>query len=302
MTLERQLNSLDFRGANSIDKHHNGDYLLSASQLDAVLRISGQDGSLIWRLGGASSSFKLRGFNFSRQHDARFVDPKDLPDERDRSLEYITLVDNAVDHAAANQTSRITSAALLIGLDIVRMEAIPIRRILRPDGEATLFGGNACLLPNKNFWISWAGDGYATEYDQQNELVMEARFRSDRFTTYRAYKGDFKAEPVEPPTLACFAFGTSLTDVVTVCYVSWNGATEVRQWRFYSASAGVRSSLVGAVAKTGFETRIQIPVQASAIIAEGLDGDGRILGTSPSADVMMVKQWPIEGSSGHDEL
>lgn len=51
-----------------------------------------------------------------------------------------------------------------------------------------------------------------------------------------------------------------------------------------------------------FQSRIQIPVQASAIIAEGLNRDGGILGTSPSADVMMVKQWPFEGSGGHDEL
>ena len=58
-------------------------------------------------------------------------------------------------------------------------------------------------------------------------------------------------------------------------YVSWNGATEVRQWNFYTAqSAAGPFELVATVDKTGFETKYRHINISGWSFAEALDADG----------------------------
>lgn len=96
-----------FSHLNAIDKDNRGDYLVTARYTDAVYKVSGQDGHIIWSLGGTTSSFRLDGFNFSRPHDARFV-------SRNATSETITLLDNG--GCEESQTSDVSSA-LIIHLD-----------------------------------------------------------------------------------------------------------------------------------------------------------------------------------------
>lgn len=58
---------------SSIDRFPSGDFLISARHTDAIYKISRATGSILWQLGGVNSSFKLEGFNFSGQHDARVI-------------------------------------------------------------------------------------------------------------------------------------------------------------------------------------------------------------------------------------
>lgn len=92
---------------NAIDKNAEGDYLVTARYTDAVYKVSGKDGRILWTLGGVSSTFKLEGFNFSRPHDARFL-------SSDATSETITMLDNAGD-----EQSQIAdfSSALIVDLD-----------------------------------------------------------------------------------------------------------------------------------------------------------------------------------------
>ena len=41
----------DFFHMNSVDKNADGDYLISARYTNAIYKISGKDGSIIWRFG-----------------------------------------------------------------------------------------------------------------------------------------------------------------------------------------------------------------------------------------------------------
>jgi hypothetical protein len=69
--------------------------------------------------------------------------------------------------------------------------------------------------------------------------------------------------------------------MVSVCYVSWNGATEVAKWNFYGSqdeSAGFL--MVGSTAKTGFETSYMSARYLKYTYAEAISTDGRILGKS----------------------
>jgi hypothetical protein len=60
-------------------------------------------------------------------------------------------------------------------------------------------------------------------------------------------------------------------------YASWNGATDVSAWR---VKAG--QTTIVTVARTGFETAVRVPSQATSFRAQALDSHGRVLGTSPA--------------------
>ena len=64
---------IDHSHPNSVDKASDGDLLLSGRHTDTIYKISTEDGSIVWRLGGKQSDFELGpGVKFSRQHDIRF--------------------------------------------------------------------------------------------------------------------------------------------------------------------------------------------------------------------------------------
>lgn len=59
---------------NSVDKSPEGDYLVCSRYTNAIYKVSGENGSLLWTLGGINSNFQLEeGFNFSRQHDVSLI-------------------------------------------------------------------------------------------------------------------------------------------------------------------------------------------------------------------------------------
>lgn len=93
--------------------------------------------------------------------------------------------------------------------------------------------------------------------------------------TYRAYKFNFTGTPTEPPDLAVFSFGTSADTTITAVYASWNGATEVARWNFFSA--GEIPVLLGSTPKTGFETLFQVNGYHPSVFAEAVDKDGNSL-------------------------
>ena len=213
------------------------------------MRISGYDGDILWRLGGTESSFKLDGFNFSRQHDARWLECGD-------DKEVISFMDNAADNISGNVSSLISSVAI-VELDKKTMEARLLKRWYRPDGRRTTRRGSLQLVDKDrgNIISGWSDDIYITEHTADGKLIMEMRGLSTRTTTYRAYKYNFTGSPIEPPDVAAFAHGIDADKTVTVCYVSWNGATEVSSWNFYRKDSSGEPELMGTKRKTGFETK-----------------------------------------------
>ncbi|KAE8320792.1 ASST-domain-containing protein [Aspergillus sergii] len=77
----------DYFHINSVDKNNDGDYLVSARHTSCIYKISGADGSIQWRLGGTNSSIEMQDYNFSSQHDARFLQEND-------TVTVISLFDN----------------------------------------------------------------------------------------------------------------------------------------------------------------------------------------------------------------
>lgn len=257
---------------NSVDKNDDGDYMISARYTDCIYKISGTDGHVIWRLGGDESSFVLDGFSQSKQHDGRFV-------SSNATTTVISFLDNGGD-GVHNATSNVSTSYLIaLETSVTPMVARVIRRWTRPDGHISPARGNFQLLPNGNAFTAWSGNSYITEHSPDGDLLMEAQFASERFVTYRSYKHNFTGNPSEPPTLKSFAYGTSPATSTTVCYISWNGATEVDSWAFYRNDSA--TDPIGSAHKTGFETMFQVSGFHPSLYAEAISATGQVLDRSP---------------------
>ncbi|KAK2767468.1 hypothetical protein FQN54_003624 [Arachnomyces sp. PD_36] len=276
----------DFVHLNSVDKSAEGDYLISARHTSTIYKVSGEDGSIIWQLGGLSSSFDQNGFNFSYQHDARFQYQRG-------DITVISYLNNAAD--TITDTANYSSAQL-VKLNTDSMTANLLSEWDRPDHNLTRLRGNVQVLDNGNAFVGWSANSYISEFTPEGELALEAQFLSERFATYRSYKFNFTGLPSEPPTLKAFAYGidSSAESTSTVSYVSWNGATEVVSWDFYASandSLAEEFTYIGSTNKTGFETMFTVDGYMGYIIAEGIDKDGNSLGQSPIEATELPSNW-----------
>jgi hypothetical protein len=98
----------DYFHVNSMAENDEGDFMISARHTNALYKISGTTGEVIWRLGGVRSDFEmLDGLNFSSQHDARWHQSNSTHD-------IISLFDNASN--GFNRTAEI-SQGMIVALD-----------------------------------------------------------------------------------------------------------------------------------------------------------------------------------------
>ncbi|OAP55336.1 hypothetical protein AYL99_10309 [Fonsecaea erecta] len=287
---------------NSVTKDARGDYLVSLRHTSTVYKISGGDGSIIWRLGGKFSDFQ-QDFNFSGQHHARIVA------EDDNGMT-ITLFNNAADDRGVQANTANTSSMQVIKVydreEPRRAELLA--HYLRPDGELTKKRGSAQMLDNGNAFICWSASGYITEHTPDGRVILEANFLTDRFDSYRAYHfTDWVGRPAEPPALISYAHrgGSQKPLPSTVLYVSWNGATEVASWTFYGASSigdgGDSFHRLGSVSKLSFESSMAVDGYWPYTYAEAYDARGNLLGTSEVRETVLPEQagGQIDRDDGH---
>lgn len=238
----------------------------------AIFLISSGDGSIIWQLGGPRSSFiHTDNFNFSSQHDAQIY-------SQNETHTVISFLDNASDGVSITADC---SSALLVSLATATtpMIATVIKKWDRPDGLYTARRGNIQFLENKNILVSWSESGYTSEFSLDGTLVQQVYSQYERFAEYRQYKFSWEAslQVSEPIAFASHVYGATKDTATTVLYASWNGATEVESWNFYSSELPEqvqRPSLIAQMAKKGFETVAMVPGQHSFIFVEAMSKDG----------------------------
>ena len=63
-------------------------------------------------------------------------------------------------------------------------------------------------------------------------------------------------------------------------YASWNGATEVAQWRVLAGASPSSLKPLTTVAENGFETAIPLHSTAGYFAAQALNAAAHVLGTS----------------------
>ncbi|PKY02315.1 hypothetical protein P168DRAFT_273416 [Aspergillus campestris IBT 28561] len=269
----------DYFHINSVDKDSEGNYLISARDACAVHKIDGSTGEILWRLGGTKSDFEL-GDNvaFCFQHHARFI-------SKDGSKEVISLYDNAAHGTEDGRGHEVHthpfSQGKIIEVDTKSWSARIVQAFAPPDGLLSKSQGSTQVQPGGNVLVNWGSEGAMTEFRPDGTPIFHAYMDSGDLgagvENYRAFRYNWTGLPHETPALVSL-----VNDDGTTAYVSWNGDTETKVWRFYAAvdEYGSREFL-GEAERTGFETALDLgPKAVHAVSAEAIGANGRVLTTT----------------------
>lgn len=162
---------------------------------------------------------------------------------------------------------------MLIAINNATNQATLLQSIIAPNGGClSASQGNFQQLPNGNSFFGWGSDAAISEHAADGSPVLLASFATTGAMNYRAYKFNWTATPVGKPAFYSYAHNNTAP---TTYYASWNGATEVASWRFYSSSSLAGPfTLLGNHAKVGFETMFTVPSYQTFSIVEAVGANG----------------------------
>ncbi|KAB8226723.1 ASST-domain-containing protein [Aspergillus novoparasiticus] len=263
----------DYFHINSVDKNNDGDYLVSARHTSCIYKISGEDGAIQWRLGGTNSSIEMQGYNFSSQHDARFIQEND-------TTTVISLFDNG-SNGYRNTSSK--SSGIIVSIDHGTNTSSLMKRYEAPgNGLLSTSQGNLQILANQNTFIGWGSNPSISEHTEDGTPVYFATLNDARAMNYRAFKFNWTGEPSDNPTLRTYA---AAPGSATTFWVSWNGATQVEYWNLYgTTSTSEEFTMLSKVDRQGFQTTYTSTDYHPRAYAEALSSDGSSLGNSSVVD------------------
>lgn len=280
-----------YMNAFDIDTENNN-YLLSARSMCTIFKIDGDTGKTIWQLGGPNSNFTLGdGVDFCWQHDTR-MHQKYLQHETKGSKEIISFFDNSAHENLAggpDLQARAYSAGKVVELDTENWSAKLIAEFRAPGDLSVRSQGNLQLLPNGNAFINWGYNGAMSEHKPDGTTIFFSGMDSGKLgpgsENYRAFKFDWHALPYEEPALVAFkeSNGTSF-------YVSWNGDTETKAWKFFGEDEKGQKKLLGQAHRTGFETSFRTSHKPVRVVAEAFDARGHRL---VSSSVVKTREYKL---------
>lgn len=197
---------------------------ISARVTDGLYKISGTDGSVIWRLGGKFSDFDVEpAAAFAFQHDARWIDRQ--------KQDQMTLFDNGP-HGDVEY-----SRGMLLAVDqdakTVRLST-EFRNALSTFAQ---FEGNTQAInpsdPNTNFVVGFGLQPHFTEFLSDGTVVLDGQFGTATVVNnYRAFKLPWQGKPLSKPSI-------NWDSVTGKVLLSWNGATDHENWVSEAMPAGV---------------------------------------------------------------
>lgn len=141
------------------------------------------------------------------------------------------------------------------------MTVVSTLKYHNPEGHLSLAQGSAQVLQNGNTFVGWGTVPQFTEFSAAGDVLWHVHLEKYQeskalanMQNYRVFKAPWVGKPHSEPKLV--AYRQSCQNGPLVGYVSWNGATEVKWWRFSvsdgSADGGWRKGVV--VKRHGFET------------------------------------------------
>lgn len=280
-----------------MDKDFQGNYIISAYHSCSITKINGTDGSIIWRLGGDGSDFRMiDGYKLMHMHHARIRDfadvriPKELWGKVSNQTHLaLSIFDNAFFFLGKGLPTAGSSSAIVVLLDLDAMTGQVIERYTHPKGMYGALFGSVQFLANGDRFIGWGGQRGFSQYTQNNELLLDGEIANEVMPTwsYRTFKAPWSARPTTRPDLYTYSWKCHWK---TSLYASWNGATDVSSWRFYGGPCedGAFEEMALAV-KDGFETRAMAPAFAAYAYVEALHADGSVLGRSATVKTKVPK-------------
>jgi hypothetical protein len=133
--------------------------------------------------------------------------------------------------------------------------------------------GSNSILSNGNHILGYGqipiGREYGPALGSNTNIRWEARFGRDNLVqNYRLFKQEWHATPLgTKPSL--FVDKGSNDHSCRFAYASWNGATDIREWKVFE---GVGLDYIGSVPFRGFETRFRVRGPVVLVIAVMEDG------------------------------
>lgn len=265
----------DYFHINSIAVDDDGSLLVSARHTHAVYRLDRTTGEVDWTLGGSSGDFRMdEEAVFTWQHDAHRA-----PDGT------LTVFDNHAHGGDDDESSR----GLRLALDEEEMTAEVVAEYLPPEERVSSAMANAQELDDGGMFIGWGSRPHYSKYTADGELVYDVCHGDECLDgdysggggSYRAYTFDWTGRPTTDPDAVL-----AEEDGEAAVHVSWNGATEVAEWRLTAGEDGGGTAEATTVERDGFETAVPVPeegLEAESLTVEALDADGEVLGgTTPT--------------------
>ncbi|KAL0572129.1 hypothetical protein V5O48_009827 [Marasmius crinis-equi] len=239
----------DYFHINSLEKDQFGNYMVSSRHCSTIYYLDGNDGHIIWKLGGRQSSFQMgENTHFSYQHDPRWVALTETSGT-------LSLFNNAGMFGVADESS---SRGMILKLDFVAMTA-NLEREYRPFLPVISESqGSMQVYDNGNVLVGWGAIPYFSEYTPDGEMLWAAQFGVDtNCSGYRVLRSNWTGLPNTKPSVELVLGKSSMLSV----YASWNGATEINKWELLGASDAQGTKAVSLYNRTrsGFETTISIP-------------------------------------------
>ncbi|KAJ5713970.1 uncharacterized protein N7483_011151 [Penicillium malachiteum] len=279
------LDAYHYFALNSIDKDDQGNYLISSRHCSAIFKISGTNGNIIWQLGGRQGSdFQIpSNLEFAYQHHARF-----RYRSPDGSIERISFLDNANSDAQPHHFTGRVSRIRYIELNHTTKSISEIWTYPAPDDLIAVAQGSLQFLPNGNAFVNWGSAGAITEYSENGTILFHAyldSYPSEYVHSYRGFRSNWTGISSEEPAVLAF----KLQSQGLMMWVSWNGDTETKAWRFYlqDSRSSQKVNVLGTQSRKGFETRFQSNLDQSLeefqkyfIVAEALNSSGHVIGRS----------------------
>jgi hypothetical protein len=257
---QRLATPYDYLHVNSVSPTRDGNLLVSGRHTWALYKLERRTGEVMWTLGGKRSDFWMgRGAQFTWQHDAQQV--------TDRIL---TVFDNGTDGPI--QTER-QSRGLVLGVDESR-RTVGVRNAYTNHKPllATAMG-SVQILPSGHVVVGWGTASHTTEFAADGTLLLDADLPA-RMYSYRGLSLAWRSTPHHLPAVTASRHRQSGIKLV---YASWNGATEVTDWRVDAGSAADQLQPVGIAKRHGFETVIPLHPELRFASLTALDRSGRPL-------------------------
>jgi hypothetical protein len=238
---------------NAVSEYGDNHVLISMRNTHAAYRVDRHTGKIAWILGGKNSDFKLPNeAKFAWQHDVRAH-----PDGT------LSMFDNE-----SKPKVRDNSRGLRLALNTQDMTVRVVQVLRPPHHRLAASQGNLQVHKDGAMTVGWGAEPYYSGYDKNGNIVFDAKFGDG--ISYRVWRFPWMGQPKERPKFLLKG---------QTAYVSWNGATQVRQWRFVAGDSKKTAKEVKTVDQKGFETSHKMP-DRTYIAAQALDASGRVLGTA----------------------
>ena len=258
----------DYFHLNAIDPEPGGNILITARSTWAAYQLQAGSGSVLWRLGGNRSSFKMGpGTEMAWQHDGRVLGDGEVSFFDDGS------------NPPIHQQSR----AVRIRLDLKARRASLASDYTHADPPLLAASqGNAQTLAGGRTLVGYGGVPAISEFATDGSLLFDAHQPFD-MSFYRAFRFPWSGRPPTPPAVLASLNDTSEE---TIVHASWNGATEVASWRVLAGQRPGSLRAQTTIASAGFESSATLPTKHAYVAVQALDAAGRVLGSSNAARVI----------------